>query len=76
MAGKNPDAPNLIETHIVEFQDGRKVRVREYDNGEIRFAVDGMPYVLVEAYLTGKPSDHAILKLSPGRQGSNVPKTY
>jgi hypothetical protein len=71
----NPNSPNLIETHIVEFRDGRKVRVREYDNDEIRFQIDRTPYVITEAYLSGNPDQHAIIKLSPGRRGDDVAKT-
>ncbi|WP_338903656.1 hypothetical protein [Streptomyces nigra] len=55
----------------VELPDGRRIRVSAYPDGSIRFSVDGLPYVLTEAYLSGNPEkDKAIVKLSPGRQGS------
>ncbi|MFG2791122.1 hypothetical protein [Streptomyces sp. NPDC048419] len=61
----------------IELPDGRKIRVSAYPDGSIRFNVDGLPYVLTEAYLSGNPEkDKAILKLSPGRQGSNAARNY
>ncbi|WP_328683123.1 hypothetical protein [Streptomyces sp. NBC_00343] len=61
----------------VELPDGRKIRVSAYPDGSIRFRVDGLPYVLTEAYLSGNPETHkAILKLSPGKQGSNAAYNY
>ncbi|TKS96438.1 hypothetical protein E4U91_36430 [Streptomyces lasalocidi] len=57
--------------------DGRKVRVSEYPDGNIRFRVDGLPYVLTETYLSGDPAtDKAIVERSPGRQGSNAAYNY
>lgn len=53
---------------------GRKVRVLAYDNGEVRFHLDGTPYVMSECFLAGSSGGHAIIKLSPGRQGSAVPR--
>ena len=39
--------------------------------------MDGLPYVLTEAYLSGNPAeDKALLKLSPGKQGSNAAHNY
>jgi hypothetical protein len=43
--------------------DGRKVRVLAYDDGSVRFRLDGTPYVIEEAFLTGGRNDHAIVKL-------------
>ncbi|WP_369030495.1 MULTISPECIES: hypothetical protein [Streptomyces] len=64
-------------TETVSLPDGRKVRVSAYPDGSIRFRVDGLPYVLTEAYLTGNPEkDEAIVKLSPGKQGSNAAYNY
>ncbi|WP_236569415.1 hypothetical protein [Streptomyces sp. MBT58] len=57
--------------------DGRRVRVSAYPDGSIRFKVDGLPYVLTEAYLSGNPEkDKAILKISPGKQGSSASHNY
>ncbi|MEU6373652.1 hypothetical protein [Streptomyces sp. NPDC046909] len=64
-------------SEIVALPDGRKVRVAAYPDGSIRFRVDGLPYVLTEAYLSGNPEkDQAILKISPGKQGSNASHNY
>ncbi|MCW8100358.1 hypothetical protein [Streptomyces tauricus] len=61
----------------IELPDGRKVRVSAYPDGSIRFRVDGLPYVLTEAYLSGDPEkDKAIVKLSPGKQGSSAAYNY
>ncbi|MFE2433351.1 hypothetical protein [Streptomyces sp. NPDC059409] len=39
--------------------------------------MDGLPYVLTEAYLSGNPGkDKAIVKLSPGKQGSSASYNY
>ncbi|MER6640407.1 hypothetical protein ACFCXC_13180 [Streptomyces microflavus] len=39
--------------------------------------MDGLPYVLTEAYLSGNPEkDKAILKISPGKQGSSASHNY
>ncbi|WP_030940623.1 MULTISPECIES: hypothetical protein [Streptomyces] len=74
-------ADQPLKAHFVaepiELPDGRKVRVSAYPDGSIRFRVDGLPYVLTEAYLSGNPEkDKAILKLSPGKQGSNAADNY
>jgi hypothetical protein len=64
-------------TETVALPDGRKVRVAAYPDGSIRFRVDGLPYVLTEAYLSGNPEkDQAIVKISPGKQGSNAAYNY
>ncbi|MGW5969442.1 hypothetical protein [Streptomyces sp. NPDC055186] len=71
----------LLKAHFVadpiELPDGRKIRVSAYPDGSIRFRVDALPYVLTEAYLSGNPEkDKAILKISPGKQGSNAASNY
>ena len=39
--------------------------------------VDGLPYVLTEAHLSGNPEkNQAIMKISPGKQGSNAAYNY
>ncbi|MGW5036503.1 hypothetical protein ACWEQW_35150 [Streptomyces nigra] len=61
----------------IELPDGRRIRVSAYPDGSIRFSLDGLPYVLTEAYLSGNPEkDKAIVKLSPGRQGSAAAHNY
>jgi hypothetical protein len=74
-------ADQRLQAHFVadpiELPDGRKVRVSAYPDGSIRFRVDGLPYVLTEAYLSGNSeTDKAIVKLSPGKQGSNAAFNY
>jgi allantoicase len=64
-------------SETVTLPDGRKVRVLAYPDGSIRFRVDGLPYVLTEAYLSGNADkDQAIVRLSPGKQGSNASHNY
>ena len=75
MADQSLKAHFVAET--IELPDGRKIRVSAYPDGSIRFRVDGLPYVLTEAYLSGNPeNDKAILKISPGKQGSNAAHNY
>ncbi|MGW1213663.1 hypothetical protein ACWD5F_29010 [Streptomyces sp. NPDC002499] len=73
-------ADQPLKAHFAEtmsLPDGRNIRVMAYPDGSIRFHVDGLPYVLTEAYLTGDATkDRAILKLSPGKQGSNAAYNY
>jgi hypothetical protein len=69
---RNPDAPEITFSDGFDLPDGRKVRVLAYSDGSVRFRLDGTPYVITEAYLSGRPEDHAIIKLSPGKQGSNA----
>nr|WTB28558.1 hypothetical protein OG781_02335 [Streptomyces sp. NBC_00830] len=74
-------ADQPLKAHFVpepiELPDGRKIRISAYPDGSIRFRVDGLPYVLTEAYLTGNPEkDKAILKISPGKQGSSAAYNY
>lgn len=60
--------PNLVETTKVELTDGRIVRVREYDDGSVRFAIDHSnysAYAITEAYLQCGNSGNAILKIVP-----------
>lgn len=67
---KSPDSPDNVFSEWVTLPDGRRIRVMAYDDGSIRFRVEGTPYVLTEAFLSGSSQDTAILKLSPGRAGS------
>jgi hypothetical protein len=73
-------ADQPLKAHFAEtvtLPDGRRVRVSAYPDGSIRFRVDGLPYVLTEAYLSGNPEkNQAILKISPGKQGSNAAYDY
>jgi hypothetical protein len=67
---RNPDSPDNVFSEWVTLPDGRRIRVMAYDDGSIRFRVEGTPYVLAEAFLSGSSQDTAILKLSPGKNGS------
>ncbi|MFE2545416.1 hypothetical protein [Actinacidiphila glaucinigra] len=74
-------ADEPLKAHFVadpiELPDGRRVQVSAYPDGSIRFRVDGLPYVLTEACLSGNPErDKAILKISPGKQGSAAAYNY
>lgn len=56
----------LVKTHVVYLTDGRKVRVREYEDGSVRFAIqhaDNKNYAISEAFLGVGNSGYAILKL-------------
>lgn len=57
--------PERISSDGLMLPDGRKVRVLSYDDGSVRFRLDGTPYVLEEAFLAGGRNDHAIVKLAP-----------
>jgi len=49
----------------VTLPDGRRIRILGYEDGSIRFRVEGTPYVIAEAFLTGSSNDTAIIKLIP-----------
>lgn len=48
MAQRRPDRPGLLQTHTIELADGREVKVREYDDGSVRFRLSKTPYALTE----------------------------
>lgn len=62
--------PERVFSEGLLLPDGRKVRVLAYDDGSVRFRVDGTPYVLEEAFLSGGRQDHAIVKLTPKAAGN------
>lgn len=56
----------LVKTHVINLTDGRRVRVREYQDKSVRFAIqhdDGKNYAITEAFLGIGNSGYAILKL-------------
>jgi len=63
-------APKLLNSMPIELSDGRKARVKEYDDGSVRFqlTLGTGSYALTECFLGGQPGDHAILKLVPIHQ--------
>lgn len=73
---KSPDSPNNVFSEWVTLPDGRRIRVMAYDDGSIRLRVEGTPYVLTEAFLSGSSQDTAILKLSPGKAGSAAHRNW
>lgn len=63
---QSPGSPTNIFGEWVQLPDGRRVRVLAYDDGSIRFRVEGAPYMMAEAFLTGT-NGNAILKLVPAK---------
>jgi hypothetical protein len=63
--------PERIFSEGLVLPDGRKARVLAYDDGSVRFRLDGTPYVMEEAFLSGGRQDHAIIKLAK-KNGSGV----
>lgn len=62
MAGK------AVQSERIDLDDGRRVTVRSYADGRLRFQVDGeMPYAVAEALLKGSSGQHAIVQLVPLR---------
>jgi hypothetical protein len=49
----------------VTLPDGRRIRVLGYEDGSIRFRIEGAPYVISEAFLTKGSTGGAIIKLVP-----------
>jgi hypothetical protein len=62
---KEVSMAKIIMSEGLVLPDGRKVRVVAYDDDSVRFRLDRTPYVITEAYLSGDPSSHAIIKLAP-----------
>lgn len=60
-----PERPERTFSEGLVLPDGRKVRILAYDNGSVRMRLDGAPYVMAEAFLSGGANDHAIVKLIP-----------
>lgn len=73
---RSPDSPDNVFAEWVTLPDGRRIRVMAYGDGSIRFRVEGTPYVLTEAFLSGSSQDTAILKLSPGKAGSAAHRNW
>ena len=68
--------PERIYSEGLMLPDGRKVRVLAYDDGSVRFRLDGTPYVMEEAFLSGGRQDHAIIKLSKKNGASAVEEDW
>lgn len=60
-------AAKLLQSERVDGPNDRRVQVLFYEDGSIRFRIYERPLVLEEAYLTGNPQGHAILKVAPKR---------
>jgi hypothetical protein len=66
--------PAVIDRRDIPLSGGRTLRVTEYSNGSIRIAVKtGSPYVITSLE---QIDNEAVLKISPGREGSNAHKNW
>lgn len=68
MADVRPSRPERNFSEGLVLPDGRRVRVLGYDDGSVRFRLDGTPYAMVECFLQGGTQDHAIVKLAPTKR--------
>jgi hypothetical protein len=68
------ERPVEISERDIPLSGGRTLRVTEFGNGGIRLAVRaGSPYVVTSLE---QIDDGTVLKLSPGREGSNTHKNW
>ncbi|MFB7241937.1 hypothetical protein CW362_06570 [Streptomyces populi] len=68
------ERPREVGKQDVPLSGGRTLRVTEYANGSIRIAVKtGSPYVITSLE---QIDDEAVLKISPGREGSSAHKNW
>ncbi|MFJ1969047.1 hypothetical protein ACIO93_10295 [Streptomyces sp. NPDC087903] len=68
------DRPAEVGKRDIPLSGGRTLRVTEYGNGSIRIAVKtGSPYVITSLE---QIDNEAVLKISPGREGSNAHKNW
>lgn len=66
--------PATIDKRDIPLSGNRTLRVTEYSNGSIRIAVKtGSPYVITSLE---QIDNEAVLKISPGREGSNAHKNW
>lgn len=56
--------PERVFSQRVDLPDGRKVHVVSYDDGSVRFRLDGSPYALTECYVQGN-TQPSIIKVVP-----------
>ncbi|MER5913860.1 hypothetical protein ABT124_26115 [Streptomyces sp. NPDC001982] len=68
------ERPVQIDKRDIPLSGGRTLRVTEFSNGSIRLAVKtGSPYVVTSLE---QIDNEAVLKISPGREGSNAHKNW
>lgn len=68
------ERPAEVSKQDIPLSGGRTLRLTEYANGSIRIAVKtGSPYVITSLEHI---DDEAVLKISPGREGSNAHKNW
>ncbi|MER7569143.1 hypothetical protein ACGFWE_25620 [Streptomyces sp. NPDC048523] len=68
------ERPAEIGERDIPLSGGRTLRVTEFGNGGIRLAVRaGSPYVVTSLE---QFHDGTVLKLSPGREGSNAHRNW
>lgn len=66
--------PTEIAKRDIPLSGGRTLRVTEFANGSVRLAVHaGSPYVVT---VLEQIDDGVMLKLSPGREGSNAHRNW
>ncbi|MFF7641464.1 hypothetical protein [Streptomyces canus] len=68
------ERPVEIRKQDIPLSGGRTLRVTEFGNGSIRLAVrTGSPYVVTSLE---QIDDGTVLRLSPGREGSNAHRNW
>ncbi|WP_406835576.1 hypothetical protein ACICHK_03245 [Streptomyces sp. AHU1] len=68
------ERPREVGKRDLPLSGGRTLRVTEYANGSIRIAVrTGSPYVITSLE---QIDNEAVLRISPGREGSNAHKNW
>jgi hypothetical protein len=56
----------LVDTQKIALDDGRVIRIREYQGGAVRINMDDAPYAITETFLTkGRRSSAAQIRLEP-----------
>ncbi|MBY8339673.1 hypothetical protein LXH13_01340 [Streptomyces spinosirectus] len=67
------ERPAEVNKRDILLSGGRTLQLTEYGNGSIRITLTGSPYVITCLEQT---EDGAVLKLSPGREGSNAHRNW
>ena len=57
--------PSHLGTVDIELEDGREVHVIFYADGRLRFRMKPIGLAIEEAFLSGKPNEHAIIRVGP-----------
>jgi hypothetical protein len=51
----------------ISLGDGRVLKVKDYENGQLKFELNVAPYVIYDCFLSGGDSDH-VITLAPREQ--------